>query len=348
MMPLACSFRFQSAAPLTPSSPPVVASEVLEMEETRQEECEALKRKLAVEAATTKMLTQEEKEAACRSEIQPEAEKVERLPVTKAANPLIADSDADPLFPERLHKTRDAKGMHTDEGRRQMAEAAADQLRRAFAELKSCDHDYSVLCPFAWTPLPGDSACKAPNAYIALATASARLLLLIPLEVPSSFELKRILEDKCRINFACVSSCSLDLSQPCPLGWTQQQETCKPPVDYLGPCVEGGLPADLDSADMRRAAAAKCNASFACTSRPPCERDFQQPCPLGWLQTGGGGGCKAAAEYRGPCKQQEKFGALEENAKRAVSKTCQVFWPCANGEALTEAMMSRPALSSQS
>ncbi|KAL8445224.1 hypothetical protein Emed_005782 [Eimeria media] len=177
-----------------------------------------------------------------------------------------------------------------------MTEAAADQLRRAFAELKSCDHDYSVLCPFAWTPLPGDSACKAPNAYIGRCERRTNFGVMAgaQLEVPSSGELKKILENKCLIKFACISKCTLDLSQPCPVGWTQQQETCRPPTDYSGPCSEGGLPANLETAELRRAAAAACNASFACTSNPPCERDFQQPCPLGWMQKGGGGGCLAS------------------------------------------------------
>lgn len=67
---------------------------------------------------------------------------------------------------------------------REMTEAAADELRKAFAELKSCDHDYSVLCPFAWSGLPGESACKAPNAYIGEVLGFRGLGLRVPIARP--------------------------------------------------------------------------------------------------------------------------------------------------------------------
>ena len=79
LLPIVSSFRFQSAAPLTPSSPPAGINELLELDDKRQQDCEGLKRKLEVERSTLKRLTKEEKEAECRKEIDPEAEKVFRL-----------------------------------------------------------------------------------------------------------------------------------------------------------------------------------------------------------------------------------------------------------------------------
>lgn len=81
---LCSAFRFQSAAPLTPTTPSRPASDINEIfnfDEKRQNDCNELKRKLQVEQKTIRKLTKEEKESQCRREIDPEAEKVHRIQI---------------------------------------------------------------------------------------------------------------------------------------------------------------------------------------------------------------------------------------------------------------------------
>lgn len=64
------------AASAAAADPPDKMNLLLNFDEKRQKECKELKRKLQVEASSFKKLTREQKEAQCRAEIDPEAEKV--------------------------------------------------------------------------------------------------------------------------------------------------------------------------------------------------------------------------------------------------------------------------------
>ncbi|XP_026190893.1 uncharacterized protein LOC113146776 [Cyclospora cayetanensis] len=220
----------------------------------------------------------------------------------------------------------------------EMSAAAAQQLRMAFAELKSCDHNYSTLCPFAWTPLPGESACKAPKTYIGKCEKERSFAV--------SQEEKQQLENECLVSWPCLKKCTRDFDAPCPEDWTEAGGGfCQAPFSYAGRCarktnfavmsVYVNAPRDVQrltaqsnfsrlvcSSEKQRWSTA-CTAFWPCAA--PCRRDFSAACPQSWTLSGDI--CEAPEAYSGPCSKQQAVGASPELKKRFEEK-CQVLFPC--------------------
>lgn len=59
-----------------------------------------------------------------------------------------------------------------------------------------------------------------------------------------------------------------------------------------------------------------------------CTRNFDAPCPSGWLQVGSAH-CAAPASYAGGCPRMQSFGDQSLNAKMRFATSCDAPWPCA-------------------
>ena len=59
-----------------------------------------------------------------------------------------------------------------------------------------------------------------------------------------------------------------------------------------------------------------------------CARDYNSPCPLGWVDRGDGGACDAPVSYEGPCGGSLDFGGLAAHEKIALAHSCGVAFAC--------------------
>ncbi|CDJ47843.1 plasmodium falciparum CPW-WPC domain-containing protein, putative [Eimeria brunetti] len=87
------------------------------------------------------------------------------------------------------------------------------QVEELLVEQKFCPHDFSVLCPFAWTPSGDDTTCTAPEAYI----GSCQRKMNFAVDQSA----KEQLEDQCLISWPCLKQCNRDFSVLCPMDWKE-------------------------------------------------------------------------------------------------------------------------------
>ena len=59
-----------------------------------------------------------------------------------------------------------------------------------------------------------------------------------------------------------------------------------------------------------------------------CARDYNSPCPLGWVDRANGGVCDAPVSYEGPCGSSLDFGGLAAHQKMALAHSCVVAFAC--------------------
>ena len=59
-----------------------------------------------------------------------------------------------------------------------------------------------------------------------------------------------------------------------------------------------------------------------------CARDYDSPCPLGWVHGTNGGMCGAPASYEGPCGSSLDFRGLAAHEKMALGHLCGVAFAC--------------------
>lgn len=63
-------------------------------------------------------------------------------------------------------------------------------------------------------------------------------------------------------------------------------------------------------------------------SEAQCVRDYNAPCPLGWVDLGDGGSCTAPVSYEGPCGGELSFGGLAAHEKMQLADSCGVAFAC--------------------
>merc|ERR1712050_247755 len=57
------------------------------------------------------------------------------------------------------------------------------------------------------------------------------------------------------------------------------------------------------------------------------EKDYSEPCPLGWVELADGI-CSAPLDYKGDCSKQQGFMGGSAVEKEEVELMCGVCWPC--------------------
>ena len=62
--------------------------------------------------------------------------------------------------------------------------------------------------------------------------------------------------------------------------------------------------------------------------RDTCSRDWEAPCPSGWLQVGNAH-CVAPASYAGGCPRMQSFNGQSLTARLKFANVCDAQWPCA-------------------
>ncbi|CAJ1365943.1 unnamed protein product [Effrenium voratum] len=124
------------------------------------------------------------------------------------------------------------------------------------------------------------------------------------------------------VNAACVQN----LSHACPESWTRQEQFCKAPRSYTGPCSRR-LSSTL-SFRQRAQAAEECNSPWPCEGL--CARNLEG-CPTGWEPAGSDGTCAAngAAVLAPGCAPAYNVLSLNNVQKQLLSSQCGLSWPCA-------------------
>ena len=63
-------------------------------------------------------------------------------------------------------------------------------------------------------------------------------------------------------------------------------------------------------------------------SEGQCVRDYNAPCPLGWIDHGDGGTCAAPITYDGPCGNSLDFKGMAAHEKMSLAESCGVAFAC--------------------
>lgn len=198
-----------------------------------------------------------------------------------------------------------------------------------------CVRDYSALCPEGWADQGDGETCSAPMYYQGQCAEHENFALLTPTE-------KRAKASACGSQFACVDTCPMDFSSPCPDGWDiDRSNHCIAPPEYAGPCI--------GRRDFREASSsAKSQWSSLCDVRWPCRKqsgdvsnsahdrgcpaDFSKTCPFDWATVGFH--CVSPIDYNGPCATMVDLRGLTVAQKDAYAKACSTPWPCESGSVL--------------
>ncbi|KAF8821317.1 cpw-wpc domain-containing protein, partial [Cardiosporidium cionae] len=190
-------------------------------------------------------------------------------------------------------------------------------------------------CQFGAHASSGDGVCEAPQGYTG------------PVESQSIYRphliyatqnrcLQIIFEEKCAAWFPCQRACQVDYSAACPDNWlVDQQMNCFPLDSYIGPCFEKVNFSD-ETKEGKKKFSISCNTNWPCID--DCARNYQDPCPLQWKNRDST--CFAPESYGGPCQHEKTFSLFSDAMKAAISKECDVFWPCNNGESLAREMLT--------
>ena len=90
-----------------------------------------------------------------------------------------------------------------------------------------------------------------------------------------------------------------------------------------------GASAESLRAALRDATAAALRAEGIPLTEAQCVRDYNAPCPTGWIDLGDGGSCKAPVSYDGPCGGELSFRGLAAHEKMQLADSCGVYFACA-------------------
>ena len=90
-----------------------------------------------------------------------------------------------------------------------------------------------------------------------------------------------------------------------------------------------GASAESLHAALRDATAAALRAEGIPLAEAQCVRDYNAPCPTGWLDLGDGGSCTAPVSYDGPCGAELSFKGLAAHEKMQLADSCAVSFACA-------------------
>lgn len=63
-------------------------------------------------------------------------------------------------------------------------------------------------------------------------------------------------------------------------------------------------------------------------SEAQCVRDYNNPCPLGWIDSGDGGTCAAPVSYNGPCGSSLDFRGFAGHEKMRLAHACGAVFAC--------------------
>lgn len=232
----------------------------------------------------------------------------------------------------------------------QLAKAAETNAHRVFLQKRAarlvspagssgcpdCEKDYSEPCPNRWRSLEAGDSCAAPWNYEGLCSTHMSVLGRSATE-------KREIEAACSVCWPCKdsqsdvsASCSRDLAQPCPNGYSPVEipwdafadatSSCVANIAYEGPCeLEVSFTGDKDKETF----AARCETSWPCTET--CEDNARAPlCPTEWQHIGDGM-CVAPLHYRKHgCPLVMNFRGWPSGMKANFAKQCAVRWACGN------------------
>ncbi|EDO08467.1 hypothetical protein BBOV_III009100 [Babesia bovis T2Bo] len=67
-----------------------------------------------------------------------------------------------------------------------------------------------------------------------------------------------------------------------------------------------------------------------------CRRNYNRPCPNGWLLDNEASICVAPVDYQGPCEKRKDFSYMDEPARIQYAIRCHVSWPCVNDPPIDE------------
>ena len=90
-----------------------------------------------------------------------------------------------------------------------------------------------------------------------------------------------------------------------------------------------GVSAESLRASLRDATAAALRAEGLPLAEAQCVRDYNAPCPTGWVDLGDGGSCAAPVSYDGPCGGELSFKGLAAHEKMQLADSCGVSFACA-------------------
>jgi len=82
-------------------------------------------------------------------------------------------------------------------------------------------------------------------------------------------------------------------------------------------------------AALRQATAAALRAEGVPLAEAQCVRDYNAPCPTGWVDLGDAGSCEAPVSYDGPCGAELSFKGLAAHEKMQLADSCGVSFACA-------------------
>lgn len=219
--------------------------------------------------------------------------------------------------------------------------AAADGLTRALGDegigLSEivCNRDYAQLCPQGWADTGDGNTCAAPRSYQGTCPPQVQMGGMTAIQ-------KMQQASKCGALYACLGSCTPDLSRTCPLGWLEDvSHDCLAPAGYTGRCV-----GRKNFNGMRRSEkdrwARECHVTWPCRSKngdakevdrisvsgvfnTECVTDYSKACPDRYVLKGGF--CQAPSDVPGRCgfTLSSQYNARE---KVAYAEACLTPWPC--------------------
>merc|ERR1712203_505439 len=113
----------------------------------------------------------------------------------------------------------------------------------------------------------------------------------------------------CRVTFRCQGECVEDFRRACPSSWREVDHgVCVAPQGYAGGC--GVISTFGLSDEDKHTLGVECGIRWPCSRslRAECVRNYEAPCPFGWLekQMGNAIECLAPATY-GKCAPVQQF-----------------------------------------
>lgn len=187
---------------------------------------------------------------------------------------------------------------------------------------QKCKKDYSKFCPQNWIR-DTDGLCKAPKSYNGPCLPKASLFSL-------DKSMKVAFEKLCKVNFPCMRTCRIDVTQPCPQKWIVQSDestnktSCIPPLTYKGSCDRTTNFFNL-SLEQKEEISNVCDIDWPCTEETFNAINYDELCPEGWTQYEQY--CIAPQTYDGPCRKKKQFGSFTKETKREYADECKVEWP---------------------
>ena len=121
-----------------------------------------------------------------------------------------------------------------------------------------------------------------------------------------------------------VAACERDYAQVCPSKFANVGGACVPTSGYNGPCRQAHSFNGL-SATAKERWSSMCLAWWPCVR---CDRDFGEPCPVGWTLLPGSSECETPIDYSGPCTSPADFAGFNREMFSQWSGACGAYWAC--------------------